>query len=34
MSQPERLERLNKIAIQQMQLLTQETGIKKLDGGK
>jgi hypothetical protein len=34
MSQPERLEKLNKIAIQQMQLLTQETGIKKLDGDK
>jgi len=34
MSQPERLEKLNKIAIQQMHLLTQEKGIKKLDGGK
>ncbi len=33
-SSSERLERLNKIAIHQMKLLTQEPGIKKLDGGK
>ena len=33
-SQPERLERLNRIAIHQMELLTQEPGIKKLDGVK
>jgi len=33
-SQTERLVRLNKIAIHQMKLLTEEHGIKKLEGGK
>jgi len=32
-SQPERLVRLNKIAIHQMKLLTEEHGVKKLEGG-
>ena len=34
MNQSERLEWLNKIAIHQMKLLTQETVIKKLEGGE
>ncbi|MBF0480553.1 MAG: KilA-N domain-containing protein [Desulfovibrionaceae bacterium] len=33
MPQPERLKRLNQIAIQQMQLLTQDANIKRLDAG-
>ena len=33
LSHSERLKRLNGIAIQQMRLLTEEPGIKKLDGG-
>ncbi len=33
-SQAERLARLNEIAIHQMKLLTEEAGIKKLEGGK
>jgi len=32
MSQSERLQRLNEIAIHQMKLLTQDSGVKKLDG--
>jgi len=33
-SQPERLAKLNKIAIQQMRLLIDDSGVKKLEGGK
>lgn len=33
MPQPERLKRLNQIAIQQMQLLTEDTSIKRLGAG-
>jgi hypothetical protein len=33
MPQPERLKRLNQIAIQQMQLLTEDTNIKRLGAG-
>jgi len=33
-SQNERLTRLNKIAIHQMRLLTDDSSIKKLEGGK
>lgn len=32
--QPERLQRLNQVAIQKMQLLTQDSAAKKLKGGK
>jgi len=32
--QNERLTRLNKIAIHQMKLLTDDSSIKKLEGGK
>jgi hypothetical protein len=34
LNQSERLEKLNKIAIHQMKLLTTEVRIKKLEGGK
>jgi hypothetical protein len=34
MPQGERLFRLNQIAIHQMKLLTEDTGIKKLEGNK
>ncbi len=34
LSQKERLGRLNKIAIQQMKLLANDSGIKRLEGGK
>jgi len=33
-SQTERLARLNKIAIQQMRILTESTGVKRLEGGR
>jgi len=33
MSQPERLIKLNKIAIQQMKLLTDDTGINQIETG-
>jgi hypothetical protein len=33
MAQPERLAKLNQIAIQQMRLLTDDIGIKKLGKG-
>ena len=34
MPQPERLRKLNQIAIQQMKLLSQDTGIRQLEGGQ
>ena len=33
-SQSERLAKLNHVAIQQMRLLTDDSGVKKLEGGK
>ncbi len=34
MKQPERLAKLNRIAIEQMKLLTDDSGIRRLEGGK
>jgi len=33
-SQSERLAKLNQVAIQQMRLLTDDSGVRKLEGGK
>jgi len=32
-SQSERLAKLNQVAMQQMRLLTDDTGVRKLEGG-
>lgn len=34
LTQSERLQRLNRAAIQQMKLLTEDSRVKKLDGGR
>ena len=33
-SQSERLAKLNQVAIQQMRLLTDDSGVRRLEGGK
>ncbi|MGC9337721.1 MAG: KilA-N domain-containing protein, partial [Candidatus Cloacimonadia bacterium] len=34
MEQPERLKKLNRIAIEQMEILTSDRNLKRLEGGK